>query len=117
MGSSISNRSNDDSIMPKVCRDIIDLGATGHGCTTFIGVKATQSTVRANGIPIIRLFDPALPHTIQNPSPPPACIAHNGAKVNLASFTVRAEGKGVARVGDSFDFGAMAFGSNNVRAG
>ena len=117
MGSSISNRSNDDSIMPKVCRDIIDLGATGHGCTAFIGVKATQFTVRANGIPILRILDPALPHTITNPNKPPPCIAHNGAKVNLGSFTVRAQGRSIARVGDSFDMGAMAFGSNNVRAG
>ncbi len=99
--------------MPQICRDIIDLGATGHGCTAFIGVKATQFTVRANGISIVRLLDPALPHTI----PTPLCTAHLGAKVNMASMTVRASGKPVARIGDSFDFGMMIDGSNNVRAG
>ena len=67
--------------------------------------------------PILRIFDPALPHTITNPSPPPPCIAHNGAKVNLGSFTVRAQGKSIARVGDSFDMGTMIDGSNTVRAG
>ena len=32
--------------MPKVCREG-DLGATGHGCTAFIGVYATQGEVFA----------------------------------------------------------------------
>ena len=99
--------------MPAICRDTTDLGSTGHPCTAVIGVKATQFTVRANGIPIVRLLDPALPHTI----PTPLCTPHPGAKVNIASMTVRASGKSVARVGDSFDFGMMIDGSNNVRAG
>ena len=99
--------------MPKLCRDL-DLGATGHGCDPVIGVKATQFTVRANNIPVARLNDPTLPHTI--PSLIPPCIPHMG-KVNLASMTVRANGIGVARVGDSYDFGAMIDGSSNVRAG
>ena len=100
--------------MSAVCRDITDLGTTGHPCTPIIGVKATQSTVRANGIPIVRLNDPALPHTWLVGI---YCVPHPFAKINLASATVRAEGKGVARVGDSFDFGAMFEGSSNVRAG
>ena len=99
--------------MPAVCRDIIDLGATGHGCTPVIGVVATQSTVKANGIPIVRLNDPALPHTW----PTPLCRAHLGAKVNMASMTVRVNGIGVARTGDSFDMGAMLPASPNVFAG
>ena len=99
--------------MPAVCRDIIDLGATGHGCTPVIGVVATQSTVKANGIPIVRLNDPALPHTW------PVgiyCVPHLLAKINLASATVLAQGKGVARTGDSFDRGAMLPASPNVFA-
>ena len=98
--------------MPKLCRDL-DLGTTGHGCDAEIGVKATQFTVRANNKPVARLNDPTLPHTI----PTPLCTAHLGAKVNMASMTVRASGKPVARIGDSFDFGMMIDGSNNVRAG
>ena len=103
--------------MPKLCRDL-DLGSTGHGCTPAIPVKATQSTVRANGKPVARLHDPTLPHTIDVPDEEEGftCVAHMG-KVNLASMTVRANGIGVARVGDSYDFGAMIDGSSNVRAG
>lgn len=100
--------------MPAVCRDIIDLGATGHGCTAFIGVVATQSTVRANGIPIVRLFDPALPHTWPVDT---YCVPHLGAKVWTASMTVRVNGIGVARTGDFFDFGVMLPASPNVFAG
>ena len=99
--------------MPKLCRDE-DLGLTGHPCTTQIGVKATQFTVRANGIPVARLNDPALPHTWLVGI---YCVNHSGAKVNMASTTVFAEGKAVARVTDSFDFGQMIEGSSNVRAG
>ena len=99
--------------MPKLCRDY-DLGSTGHGCDPVIGVKATQVTVRANGKPVARLNDPTLPHTI--PSTIPPCIPHMG-KVNIGSFTVRAQSIPVARVGDSYDLGAMIDGSNNVRAG
>lgn len=114
MGISSNSSSLDIGIMPKLCRDL-DLGATGHGCDPVIGVKATQFTVRANNKPILRILDPALPHTIENPIPP--CISHMGARVNIGSFTVRAQGKSIARVGDSFDMGAMIDGSNNVRAG
>ena len=100
--------------MPAICRDTTDLGSTGHPCTAVIGVKATQFTVRANGMPIVRLLDPALPHTWLVGI---YCVPHPGAVVNVASTTVRAEGKGVARVGDSFDMGQMIEGSNNVSAG
>lgn len=113
MGISSNSSSLDIGIMPKLCRDL-DLGATGHGCDPVIGVKATQVTVRANGKPVARLNDPTLPHTITNPIPP--CIPHMG-KVNIGSFTVRAQSIPVARVGDSYDMGAMIDGSNNVRAG
>ena len=103
--------------MPAVCRDIIDLGATGHLCTPFIGVVATQSNVRANGIPIVRLNDPALPHTIPTSEEDPECVPHLGAKVWTASMTVRVNGIGVARTGDFFDFGVMLPASPNVFAG
>ena len=103
--------------MPKLCRDY-DLGSTGHGCDPVIGVKATQFTVRANGIPVARLNDPTAPHTILVPCPPgpPCCVPHM-SMVKSCSATVRANSIGVARVGDSFDMGAMFQGSNNVRAG
>ena len=51
--------------MPAISRDVIDLAATGHGCTAVIGCKASQHSVMANGIAVLRPGDPCLPHTIQ----------------------------------------------------
>ena len=103
--------------MPKLCRNG-DFGTTGHLCDAIIDVVATQSNVRANGIPVARLGDPTAPHTILVPCPPgePCCVAHM-SMVKSCSGTVRANSIGVARVGDSFDGGAMFQGSLNVNAG
>ena len=79
----------------------------------MIGVKTTQSTVFANGIPVARLRDPARPHKIKVGL---FCVGH-GARVNRASRTVFVRGIGVARIGDSYDKGRMIRGSNNVFAG
>tara|TARA_Y100000034_G_scaffold25754_1_gene30663 strand:- start:221 stop:520 length:300 start_codon:yes stop_codon:yes gene_type:complete len=98
--------------MPKICRDG-DLGTTGHLCSKVVGVKATQRKVFANGTEIARLGDPTLPHTILIP---PRCKPHM-AKVNSCSRTVFVKNVGVARVGDSYDFGSMIIGSRNVYAG
>ena len=98
--------------MPKVCRQG-DLGKTGHKCTFYIGVFATQGSVFANGIPLNRVKDPAMPHTIFVPI---KCVSHS-SKINMASKTVFAVGVGIARVGDSFDMGSMAKGAPNVFAG
>ena len=98
--------------MPKVCRKG-DLGRTGHTCTAFIGVFATQGSVFANGIPLNRVRDPAMPHTYPVG---PFCKPHS-SKINKASRTVFARGIGIARVGDSFDLGRMIKGSPNVFAG
>ena len=98
--------------MPKVCRQG-DLGRTGHTCTAFIGVFATQRSVFANGILLNRVRDPAMPHT---GIAPPLCKPHP-SKINMASRTVFAVGVGIARVGDSFDMGKMVKGAPNVFAG
>ncbi len=98
--------------MPKVCRQG-DLGLTGHKCTFYIGVFATQGSVFANGIPLNRVKDPAMPHF---GLAPPFCKAHP-SNINKASRTVFARGVGIARVGDSFDLGRMIKGSPNVFAG
>lgn len=98
--------------MPKVCRQG-DLGRTGHTCSAFIGVFATQRSVFANGILLNRVRDPAMPHTIFVPI---RCVPHS-SKINMASKTVFAKGIGIARIGDSFDFGRMIKGSPNVFAG
>ena len=98
--------------MAKICRNY-DLGSTGHGCTSVIGVKTTQSTVFANGIPVARRGDPARPHKIKKGL---FCVGHS-AKVNAGSRTVFVRGIGVARIGDSYDSGRMIRGSQNVFAG
>ena len=97
--------------MPSVCREG-DLGKTGHKCTFHIGVFATQGSVFANGIPLNRVSDPAMPHT---GVAPPYCKPHP-SKINMGSPTVFAWGIPIARDGDSFDFGAMIKGSPNVFA-
>ena len=50
--------------MPAISRDKIDLARTGHTCTFFIGCEASQGSVMANGIAVLRPGDRCLPHTI-----------------------------------------------------
>ena len=101
--------------MPAISRDLRDLAATGHGCTTAIGCKASARTVFANGSKVLRPGDPLLPHTIPVCCPL-RCVGHP-AVVNAGSRTVFAEGMPVSRLGDSADRGAMIQGSANVFAG
>ena len=98
--------------MPRICRNG-DLGATGHGCTAIIGVRATQGSVFANGIPLARLGDPTKPHTWPLG---PICVGHM-SKVKSSSRTVFARGIGVARIGDAYDMGRMIKGSGTVTSG
>ena len=100
--------------MPRISRNVRDKGTTGHGCTRVIGAKATQRTVFANSTAILRPGDPCLPHTILVCCPP-KCVDH-GAKLNIKTKNVFAEGRPVSRVGDSMDFGALFQGSPNVFA-
>ena len=99
--------------MPAVSRNN-DLAKTGHGCTFFVGVKATQKEVFANGKPILRPGDPCMKHTIPTCCPL-RCIPHD-AVVNAGSRSVFVLGIPVARDGDSTDFGALFLGSPNVFA-
>jgi uncharacterized Zn-binding protein involved in type VI secretion len=103
--------------MPKLSRDRRDLAATGHTCTRVIGVKATARSVFANGSKVLRPGDRLLPHTILVCTVDGCYCEGHPAKVNRGSFTVFAEGKPVARKGDSADRGRMIQGSPNVFAG
>jgi len=103
--------------MPAVSR-FGDILATGHGCDTISTLLIPlQSTVRVNGILASVVGTPVAPHTITNPSPPPACIPHPNQKLNRGSATVRIQGIPVGRFGDSADLGIMLTGSSNVNAG
>jgi uncharacterized Zn-binding protein involved in type VI secretion len=101
--------------MPAISRDRIDLAATGHSCDATAGCIATARTVFANGSKVLRPGDRLLPHTILVCCPP-RCVGHS-AKINRGSRQVFAEGKPVARIGDSADRGRMIQGSPNVFAG
>ena len=101
--------------MPGISRHN-DRAATGHGCSRTANCIATARSVFINGIRVLRPGDKLKPHFIPNLAPPPKCILHK-AKVNRGSPTVFAEGKPVARRGDSADLGAMIGASRNVFAG
>ena len=106
-----------NTAMPRISRDKIDLAATGHLCDTTAGCISTARSVYINGRRVLRPGDRLLPHTIKFCTPDGCyCIGHS-AKVNRGSFTVFAEGKPVARKGDSADRGKMIQGSPNVFAG
>ena len=103
--------------MPAISRDRIDLAATGHGCDGTAPCIATATSVFINGSPVLRPGDRLAPHTIIFCTPDGCyCIGHP-AKINRGSFQVFAEGRPVARRGDSADKGRMIGGSHNVFAG
>ena len=103
--------------MPAISRDKVDLASTGHTCSPTAGCKATAGSVFINGIKVLRPGDKLLPHLILVCKGKKCfCIPHK-AKINRGSSTVFAEGKPVARRGDSADRGRMLRGSSNVFAG
>ena len=97
--------------MPAVCRSG-DLDLVHCSVPVRLGCS---SNVRVNGIPVSRQGDLNTGHLL----PPfvPACPSHSAA-ITLGSLTVRVNGKGCGRVGDSI-FGCtfVATGSGNVFAG
>ncbi len=102
--------------MPSVCRHK-SLASTGHGCDKVVPIIATAFSVRVGGQKIGRMLDRLMPHTIPCVCPPCCCMPHP-AKVNRGSTSVFAEGRPVARIGDSADMGKMITGnSNGVFAG
>ena len=103
--------------MMGISRDGIDLAKTGHKCTFVIGVKATQGEVFANGVAVLRMGDPCLPHTILVPCGRWECCVPHTAVVNMGSMKVFAKGVPVAQFGDSTDMGMLIMGSRNVFAG
>lgn len=102
--------------MPSVCRHK-SLASTGHGCNKVVPIIATAFSVRVGGQRIGRMLDRLMPHKIPCVCPPCCCMPHP-AKVNRGSTSVFAEGRPVARIGDSADMGKMITGNfNSVFAG
>ena len=100
--------------MPRISRNK-DRCKTGHGCSRTAPVNASQSTVFANGKPILVRGDKVAPHKILIPAPA-RCVGHK-AKLTGSSRTVFVKGIGVGRKGDRADRGAMVGASFNVFAG
>ena len=98
--------------MSAISRNVIDLAITGHGCTAVIGVAATQGEVIANTIPVLRMGDPCLPHTLPVG---PFCKPHS-SRVNMGSHNVFVKNIPIARRYDSTDFGYMIGASPTVFA-
>ena len=80
------------------------LAATGHGCDSVVPIIATAFSVKVGGKKIGRRLDRLMPGC--------CCMAHP-AKVNRGSTSVFAEGRPVARIGDSADMGKMITGNRN----
>ena len=72
---------------------------------------AGASTVRVNGIGVVRIGDKMKSH-------PHGCACPNHAPaLSSSSSTVRVNGKGLGRVGDAYSGHIISSGSSNVRAG
>lgn len=103
--------------MPAISRDKIDLASTGHTCTFVIPCIASQNSVFANGISLLRLGDSLIRHTILVPCGKTVCCKMHGAIIRAGSPNVFVKGIPVARVGDAADLkGRMIMGSPNVFA-
>ncbi len=98
--------------MPRISRNK-DRCRTGHLCSTSAPVNASQSSVFANGKPILVRGDRVARHFIKFGL---KCIGHR-AKLTGSSRSVFVRGIGVGRKGDRADFGSMTGASGNVFAG
>ena len=90
-----------------------DRAKTGHACSGTAPCIAKARSVFVNRKKVARVGDKLKPHFIRFGK---YCIPHS-AKINRGSRKVFAEGKSVARRGDSADRGRMIRGSFNVFAG
>jgi hypothetical protein len=99
--------------MPMVSR-LTDLSTTGHICTpiTFIAVT-TNTTVWANGLPVVRIFDLTAAH----PFPPkPPCAPHV-SWIKKGVNNVLTVVLPTAVIGKKCDNGKMKTGGPTVFAG
>ena len=101
-----------NTVMPRISRNK-DRCRTGHLCSTSAPVYSSQSSVFANGKPILVRGDRVARHFIKFGI---KCIAHR-ARLSGSSRSVFAKNIGVGRRGDRADFGAMTGASFNVFAG
>ena len=94
-----------------------DRTTTGHGCDSITTIAGSSLNVYMGGIKVAIKGNALAGHTILVPGNPPRCVSHPGQIVNVGSTTVKVNGIGIARVGDSADGGAIINNSRNVFAG
>ena len=94
-----------------------DTTTTGHGCDGTTTIKGSSLNVYMGGVKVAIKGNALEGHLIPDSSTPPKCISHPGQKVNVGSTTVKVNGLGIARVGDSADGGAIVAKLGNVFAG
>lgn len=94
-------------------KPIIRLGvdkSKGHGCFPSTQPISAASTVKANGIGVVRMGDRYSPHRCGK-------VVHS-SRIAQSSSTVKANGRPVQRTGDAISCGDSAGkGSRSVRAG
>ena len=94
-----------------------DTTTTGHGCDGTTTIAGSSLNVYMGGIKVAIQGNALDSHTILVPGNPPRCVNHPGQIVNVGSTTVKVNGIGIARVGDSADGGAIMSKVGNVFAG
>ena len=93
-----------------------DRTTTGHGCDSITTIAGSSLNVYMGGIKVAIKGNALAGHTIPA-GVPPVCVGHPGQIVNVGSTTVKVNGIGIARVGDSADGGAIIEKAGNVFAG
>ena len=93
-----------------------DTTTTGHGCDGTTTIAGSSLNVYMGGIKVAIQGNALAGHTIPA-GVPPVCVGHPGQIVNVGSTTVKVNGIGIARVGDSADGGAIMSKVGNVFAG
>ena len=93
-----------------------DTTTTGHGCDGTTTIAGSSLNVYMGGIKVAIKGNALAGHTIPA-GVPPVCVGHPGQIVNVGSTTVKVNGIGIARVGDSADGGAIIEKAGNVFAG
>jgi uncharacterized Zn-binding protein involved in type VI secretion len=88
--------------------------STGHLCDTTTKIAEGSPNVFIEGNPAAYVNSALEPHTILVNSD---CVPHIGTKVNAGSAKVFVNGKGLARVTDSADFGFITRGAQTVFSG
>lgn len=100
--------------MPKVARkDGVDSINTNHGCDATTVTDEGSTKVFVQGIGVVRADDKCSVHLLPAGL---ACVPHQ-VSLSIYSSKVKADGKGVGRIGDYYNGHQITSGSDKVYAG